>query len=195
VKFSFTGPDDKATDYVYWFDLEHGAIPRQILTVYPVPGGGTGRQYAILDDLHDVGNGAWFPYRQLTYDERTHLVHERLITRADFSIPRDPAAFQLTFDKPVRVADNARHVVYPLGTTWDLKRLTKPERSWGKPRVQEGPLGTNSPSPVRQVPPPVMPGERPAQPKWWYIAIIALGVMAMAGAVALRGRRGRHEAA
>jgi hypothetical protein len=193
VEFAFTGPDDKATDYRYWFDLEHGAIPRQILAVYPNPEGGTSREFTILDDLHDVGNGAWFPYRQLTYDERTHLVHERIITKADFSIPRDPAAFQLTFDKPVKVSDTARHVLYPRGTSWDLRRLPTPERSWGIPRVQGGPLSTNSLPPVHEVPPPAMPGERAAQSKWWFIALIAFGVIALVGAITLRERPG-HDA-
>jgi len=193
VKFAFTGPDAKASDYTYWIDLEHGAIPRQTLAEHPTPEGTISRTYTILDDPREVGDNVWFPYRRLRYSERIQLVQDLVITKADFTTPRDPSSFQLTFEKPSRVADNVRHVVYAPSTTFDLTRLPNAERSWGTPRSTGNPSGPNTIHDARFTPPLVMPGERPAKSRWRFIAIIALGVMAVAGAVTLQWRRRRDE--
>lgn len=123
VEFAFSGPDDRREDYTYWVDLKHGAISRKTFAEFPVPDGTRGRSYKFLEDIRDTSDGRWFPFRELSFTEGSGIIHERVITRSEFSAPKDPLAFTLSFEKPVKVYDGARGVSYPAQLAWDLKEL------------------------------------------------------------------------
>jgi hypothetical protein len=168
-----------ATTRRYWVDLEQGAITRQRQKTYKASDGSYYTDTYVQDDIRQVGDSAWFPYRLVRYNERTGMGYELAITEADFTNVPAQSTFRLEFDKPRGMWDNARDVVYPPQKVWDLDNLPAPE------------VSPDQPAPWTSAPAAPMPGERQATPRWWTFAAIGIGVvlLTLAGRSFQRNRR------
>ncbi len=166
VDLVLTAPEGQRT---YSVDLERGAIPlRQHDDLK------NGRKiWEFYDDLRPMEGAGWFPHRKLYYDRDPGnryggLVHDLVVTEADFSRKPPDSAFTLTFPEPRPIYNQVTAETHPPQATWDLARLPKPA---ARPVAAELPSG----------PGPVMAGPR-AGGRAGPVALVGLGVALLVGA-------------
>ena len=160
----------------FWVDLRRGAIP--ILTRTEMRGG-TIVDLDRYEDLRQVSNGAWLPFRRVVFSTLGNAATEWAIHEADFDKIPDADQFRLKLPKAEPVIDVAAMRAYPPSDVWDLSRLP----AANAPGVES--LQPRRPS----VEAPAMPGERP--PSYTSIAFIVAGVVLVSLALILYRRRSR----
>ena len=163
----------------FWVDLRRGAIP--ILTRSEMNGGRI-VEFDRYEDLRQLANGAWFPFRRIIFSTIGNTATEWTIQEADFDEAPDPDLFRLKLPKAEPVVDSAAMRSYPPSDMWDLAHLPAANARGVETLRPRGP----------SVEPPEMPGERQPRP-YASIAFIAVGVIlvGLALALALSRRRSR----
>jgi hypothetical protein len=163
----------------YWVDLDQGAMTRKWQELYEDSDGSSSSQNYIQDDIRQVGDSAWYPFRLVLHKDYTGMAYEWKITEAEFDTPPDQSVFRMEFDEPRPIRDNARDVRYPPQKVWDLDNLPAPE------------VRNHQPPPWTSAPAAPMPGERQSTPRWWTFAAIGIGVvlLTLAGRSFQRNRR------
>jgi hypothetical protein len=179
IELTITAAEPVISTRQYWVDLEQGAMVRKAQSTLKLPDDSHAETDYVWEDIRQIGDSAWFPFRQVRYSHHTGMSFELLVTEAEFATLPDKSVFRMEFDEARPIRDNARDVRYPAQKIWDLDNLPAPE------------VSHDQPVPWTSAPAAPMPGERQATPRWWTFAAIGLGVvlLTLAGRSFQRSRR------
>ncbi len=162
----------------FWIDVERGAVPIRYVVTNHESGLSTHKFY---DDLRAVDNGGWLPFRRVsTTPGESLMVHEVVLTEADFANKPDPDQFRMEFPEPTPLIHQGTMVRYDPQKVWDLRRLPSVNSAAATKIV------LSEPGPIA----PTMPGALPRS-RWWIAPAAVLGVAVLIGGfVWLRRARG-----
>ena len=189
--------------FIFWVDLEHGAIPlRRCCITAASEGAAAIWEQETYSDIRWVGKG-WLPFhRSVALGNLTSnaaapsvlpsdgslsifLVREMIVNEADFEKRPDAALFALEFPKEFNVLDSDRRLAYGRRRVWTLKDFSPDARARARP------IGVASRSPQAS---PTMPNARDVR-GWWPAVLLLLGITCVGAAGALLFQRLRRHAA
>jgi hypothetical protein len=160
----------------YWVDLERGSVPVRIESTLSGRGGASStRSTVYFDDLRQVPERGWLPFKESWWDSRGDSAGQIVIVHAAFDKPPEPSDFALDFPQPISLVDGQKRLRYPPSRRWNIAGPLSSD-SRGVEKVQY----STAPNDAL----PTMPGER-KKSLWQRYQLLVLGVTTLAATIAL----------
>lgn len=175
-----------------WVDLEKGATLNYGRSAHRL-----GSVVEVFNDkIEFIAGHGWLPHVRTVYINKSR-VQRIVLDRFDFDTPLGPDAFTLTLSAPKQIVHPVTHALSPRSTTYNMDRLPS--------SFTQGKSLTQTASSI----PPALPGEVrplvktprmqptrpqgelevPSSPQWLLWGTVALGLIALGGALLYWTRR------
>jgi hypothetical protein len=161
----------------YWLDLNRGAVPLRIEASRKA----VTTHITIHENIQFVAGAGWLPLTQRSVMQNGKVARQMCITEVDAHLKPDLSAFQLDFQTPIKLYEDARKLRYSPRKTWRLLHLPGRDSPETRPAV-----------PKSFVAPPGMPDEVTPGNAWPAILFaLAAVLVAIAGVCVLKRTRRR----